>query len=254
MRVLKLGGSLLEDAGSLEPLAAALRRLPGPCVLVHGGGGAVDRLQRRLGLTPEKVAGLRRTDAASLEAVVMALAGAVNKRLVAGLVAAGLPAVGLSGVDGGLVRCRKLEHPEADLGFVGQVTAVNPVPLQALLAQGLLPVVAPLSLGEDGHLYNVNADHVAGALARALRAEELVFLSDVPGVLVGGAPLARLTPAEAERLIAAGQIRDGMIPKVRTALEVLGRGVPKVRIVDPAGLAGGGTHVVAQTPVPEVKP
>ncbi len=254
MRVLKLGGALLERSASLEALAAALQALEGSVVLVHGGGTAVDRLQRRLGLTPEKVGGLRRTDAASLEAVVMALAGAVNKRLVAGLVAAGLPAVGLSGVDGGLVRCRKLEHPQADLGFVGQVTRVNPAPLQALLARGLLPVVAPVSLGEDGRLYNVNADHVAGALARALQAEELVFLSDVPGVLVEGASLPRLTPAQAEQLIAAGQIRDGMVPKVRAALEALGRGVPKVRIVDPAGLAGGGTHVVAQSPVPEVKP
>ena len=242
--VVKIGGNEMNAPGFLDELAACLARLAagGPVVVVHGGGQDIAALQSRLGLAPVKVDGLRVTDAASLEVAQMVLSGHTNKQIVRALLAAGLDAVGLSGVDGGLLRCRQKQHPTVDLGLVGEVTAVRADLLRRLLADGLTPVLSPISLGEDGQTYNVNADEAAGAVAAALGAERLDFVSNVPGVLAGGAPLPALTPAAAEALIAGGTISGGMIPKVRTALDALARGVPAVRIVDLAGLdAGGGT-------------
>ena len=141
-------------------------------------------------------------------------------------------------MDGRLLTCRRKRHPTVDLGLVGEVTAVRGELLQRLLAGGITPVISPISLGVDGQTYNVNADEAAGAIAAALGAAQLDFVSNVPGVLAGGERLPQLTPDAAEALIAGGVISGGMIPKVRTALDALARGVPRVRIVDLAGLAG----------------
>ena len=212
-------------------------------VLVHGGGRDIAAMQERLNLPVIKVEGLRVTDAESLFVAQMVLSGHTNKQVVRALLAAGLDAVGLSGVDGGLLRCRKKAHPTADLGLVGEIVSARGDLLRGLLAMGIIPVVSPISLGLDGQTYNVNADEAAGAIALALPAAALDFVSNVPGVLDGGRRLPELTAARADELISSGVISGGMIPKVRTALEAVGRGVPQVRIVDLAGLGSGGGTV-----------
>jgi acetylglutamate kinase len=213
--------------------------------VVHGGGKAIARLQGRLRLEPRLVDGLRVTDDASLDVAEMVLSGWVNKRLVGRLVSDGVAAFGLSGVDGGLFRVVKMAHGTHDLGWVGEIVETHAGAVEALLDAGVLPVVSPISLGLDGHTYNVNADHAAAALACALGASELVFLSNVPGVLgeeMAGACIPQMTPAEVEALIEAGTIHGGMVPKARSALRALEAGVRRVRITDLAGLCTeGGT-------------
>ena len=249
--VLKIGGSELDRAGFVEGLIEALHGLrEGHAVaLVHGGGKAIARLQERLCLEARFVEGLRVTDDESLDVAEMVLSGLVNKRLVGRLVAAGVAAVGLSGVDNGLFRVAKMNHDRHDLGWVGDIQETHAAPVEALLALGITPVVSPISLGLDGHTYNVNADHAASALACALGASELVFVSNVPGVLAGGLPecIPALTPGEVDSLVSSGVITGGMVPKVRSALGALERGVVRVRITDLEGLAiDGGTCFLAQ--------
>jgi acetylglutamate kinase len=251
--VLKVGGNELDDAEFVSGLVEALRRLwqTRAVALVHGGGKAIARLQERLSLQPQFVEGLRVTDDESLDVAEMVLSGWINKRLVARLVSEQIPALGLSGVDNGLFRVVKMRHDTHDLGWVGDIVETEPSDVEALLSRGVTPVVSPISLGMDGHTYNVNADHAATALACAVAAQELVFLSNVPGVLVGregeavrldGECVPVLTPREVESLIASGEIRGGMVPKVRSALAALERGVSRVRITDLAGLVvDGGT-------------
>ena len=244
-RVIKMGGNELDTPGFLEALARdlAMPRHPGrPPVIVHGGGKEIAALQTRLGIEPVKVDGLRVTDAASLDVAEMVLSGRANKQIVRALLAGGLDAVGLSGVDGRLLTARKKQHPTADLGLVGDITAVRLPLLQHLLQMGIIPVISPISLGDDGQTYNVNADEAAAAIAAALAADTLDFVSNVPGVLAGGRLLPHLTPETTEALIADGTIAGGMIPKVRAALDALARGVARVRIVDLGGLReSGGT-------------
>lgn len=241
MDVIKIGGNELDNPAFVQGLAARVAAMETAPVIVHGGGRAIGALQEKLGLQPVKVDGLRVTDAASLEVAQMVLSGHANKLLVTALFAAGVTAVGLSGVDGGLLRCVKKQVNGADLGYVGQVVGVQPALVQHLVAQGVVPVVSPISLGLDGQVYNVNADEAAAALAAALGADLLSFVSNVPGVIDGtGRPLRRLSAARTEQLIASGVIRDGMVPKVRAALDGLAHGVAKARIVDLAGLGNGG--------------
>ena len=243
--VIKLGGGQVDDPHFLERLVGVIREMEDCQILfVHGGGKEIAAWQERLGLEPRFVEGLRVTDRESLQVAEMVLSGLVNKRLVARLVAGGVPAVGLSGVDGGLIRVERMSHPAGDLGFVGRVVEVNPALLELLLGQGLLPVVSPISLGPDGQRYNVNADHAAWAIARTVAAESLVFVSDVPGVLMEGCLLANLTADQIESLIRAQAIRGGMVPKVRSALAALSGGVPRVRITDLEGLQSGGGTVI----------
>jgi acetylglutamate kinase len=237
MHVIKVGGNELDDAEFLQGLARAVSAVAGPVVIVHGGGRAIADLQARLGLSPLKVDGLRVTDAASLNVAQMVLSGQANKQIVAALLAAGMDAVGLSGVDRGLLRCRKKEHPTADLGFVGEIVQVRAEVIKQLLGEGVTPVISPISLGLDGQIYNVNADTAAGAIAAALAATLLDFVSNVPGVLHEGQVIARLTAVESNQLIANGIIRDGMTPKVQAALAALEQGVSRTRIVNLAGLA-----------------
>lgn len=247
--VLKVGGSELESIVNgaandfVAGLVAAVRALQkeAAVVLVHGGGKTIANLQARLGLEARFVDGLRVTDDASLDVAEMVLSGLTNKRLAARFVSAGVRAVGLSGVDDGLIRVNRLAQPGKDWGWVGDVTSANTALLETLLDQGIVPIISPISLGLDGHSYNVNADHAAAALASALGARELVFVSNVPGVLTGAdqACLPLLSPDEVEALIAAGEINGGMVPKVRSALAALARGVERVRIANLEGLVCG---------------
>jgi acetylglutamate kinase len=248
MQVIKIGGNQLDDGAFLRAFAVAVRRLVEtvrPPVIVHGGGKTIAHLQERLGLAVQKVDGLRVTDGDSRDVVEMVLSGLSNKRLTAALVAQEVEAMGLSGVDRGLLRCRRMVHPDVDLGFVGEIAQVRGDLLQGLVAQGIVPVLSPISLGPDGESYNVNADQVAAAVAVELAADQLDFVSDVPGVLVDGAVVPTLTPEEAERLITEGVIAGGMAVKVHAALAAVARGVAKVRIVNLAGLPSGGSSVVA---------
>jgi acetylglutamate kinase len=245
--VLKVGGNELDDPSFVGGLVDALRFLwqTQAVAVVHGGGKAIARLQGRLNLEPRFVDGLRVTDDESLDVAEMVLSGWVNKRLVGRLVWEGIAALGMSGVDNGLFRVAKMAHGEHDLGWVGDIVETHPGEVALLLDRGTTPVVSPISLGLDGHTYNVNADHAAAALACALGAGELVFVSNVPGVLGKnghGECLPLLSPAEVESLIESGEIHGGMVPKVRSALKALEAGVPRVRITNLEGLCtDGGT-------------
>src|SRR5262245_60343865 len=217
-RVYKIGGPALEDAELLAPLARDIQREREPAVLVHGGGRHVERMLRTLGIESRFVDGRRVTSPAAMEVVEMVLSGVVNKALAAGLTRAGLPALGLSGRDGGLIRARL----EPDLGRVGTPESVDPAPVRALWQTGYVPVVSPVSAGPDGGSVNVNADEAALGLARALEARSLVYLSDVDGVRVGDRAVASLTAEEAKDRIADGTIGGGMALKVRVALDAAG--------------------------------
>jgi len=234
--VIKVGGNEIDHPEFLKSLIGYLAALDTPAVIVHGGGKEIGQLQQQMGLTPQYIDGLRVTDEATLAVVEMVLIGRVNTRLVRGLIAAGIDAVGMNGADRGLIRATKLHSPNGDLGRVGEVTSVRGDVLLALLDQGVTPVIAPVALGEDGGAYNINADHVAEAVAQAIGAEKVVFLTNVSAVLVNGQPRPSLSQDEALRLIADGIIFGGMIPKVQTALHAVAAGVPQAVITDLRGL------------------
>ena len=242
MHVLKIGGNELDNPGFLRGLAETVAAASEPAIIIHGGGRAIANLQTQLGLETIKVDGQRVTDASSLTVAEMVLSGQANKKIVSALLAAGVDAIGISGVDLGLLRCKKKLHPTADLGYVGEIVQVRTAVITQLLESGVTPVISPISLGLDGQTYNVNADDAACALASALGAHLLDFVSNVPGVLCYGQVVPALNPFQVEMLIGSGVICDGMVPKVRAALAAVNRGVPCARIVNLTGLGtAGGT-------------
>lgn len=212
-------------------------------VVVHGGGPQIGEMLKRLGIKSEFAAGLRITDAPTIEVVEMVLAGSINKQIVGFINEAGGKAVGLCGKDGNMVKARKISRRIADpnshiervvdLGFVGEPESVDTTVLTQILGRDLIPVLAPLATSADGTTYNVNADTFAGAIAGALNAKRLLLLTDVPGVLDKSKTLIKeLTANDARRLIADGTISGGMIPKVETCLYALDAGVEGVVILD----------------------
>lgn len=254
--VLKVGGRLVEADAGARGLAAAVARFlsaaaPGTrVVIVHGGGAQVSALGRRLGDEATFRDGQRVTDDATLRLVSMVLSGEVNKRIVRSLLGAGVPAAGLSGEDGGTIRATVAE--DGALGRVGRVEAVEVGLLAALVAAGFVPVVSPVSLAADGGALNVNADLAAVAVAAALEAARLYFLSDVPAVRDGaGVEVVTLAPSEGDRLVASGAAAGGMIPKLAAAREAVAAGIDEVRIGALDALFGGGTRILgARGPVP----
>ncbi|BDG61310.1 acetylglutamate kinase [Caldinitratiruptor microaerophilus] len=242
--VIKYGGAAMAAAGLRDAVMqdVALMRFVGMNpVVVHGGGPEVSALMERLGMTPRFVDGLRVTDAATMEIAQMVLVGKTNREIVGALVAQGAKAIGLSGHDGGLIRATRHLHRGrdgelVDLGFVGDVAAVDAQVIESLTASGFVPVIAPIGLGADGQPYNINADTVAAEVAAALRAEKLVLLTDVEGLRADPAdPRSRVSRIAAEDLrdwLAAGRIEGGMIPKVEACLRALEAGVRRVHIVD----------------------
>ena len=227
--VIKLGGSTLDNQRDALEDIIWLRGLGARPVLVHGGGPEITEWLERLGLPSQFKRGLRVTDAATLEVVRMVLIGKVNGELVRVIEQLGGRAVGLSGVDGSLLRARQVA-PE--LGAVGEVVAVDPGPIVALSTAGYIPVIAPLALGEDGEVFNINADDAAADLARGLGAAKLLYLSDVPGILDrDGSLFSKLTDLRVRELIADGTIGGGMIPKAEAALRALAT-TGHVHIVD----------------------
>jgi acetylglutamate kinase len=222
--VVKFGGSALDKAAWGTVLEDLIRLQP--AVLVHGGGPEISRLMSVFDLTPRFVNGLRATDAATMEVVEMLLAGRINKNLVARLQSLGGRAVGISGIDAGLIECTSFSDR------IGDIQAIHPELLLTLSAAGYLPVVAPLGLGRDFLTYNLNGDTAAGALATALKADRLVFLTDVPNLLdEAKQPIHHLTTARAEQLLQNGTIEGGMIPKIEAALAALRGGVGQIQIL-----------------------
>lgn len=235
-----MDGSLANDFGRDIALLKQVGINP---VIVHGGGPQINAMLKRLSIESSFVQGLRVTDAAMVEVVEMVLSGSVNKQ-VAGLInAAGALAVGISGKDGGLIRARKLtrtfKDPDSlieqalDLGFVGEPVFIDTRVIHALTGAGLIPVIAPVGAGEDGHTYNINADTVAGAVAGALNAQRLLMLTDVAGVLDKDKTLMSDLPlSKIPGFIADGTISGGMIPKVETCMEAVAQGVKGATILD----------------------
>jgi len=257
--VVKLGGNELDRPTWLEACAHALVPLD-PVVVVHGGGRAVSAWSERLGLPVEKRDGRRVTSPAVAEVVELVLGGPVNRRVVAALRAAGLDAVGLSGVDGGLLTAQPAGGARGAggaevLGHVGEIVGVRAALLESFVLAGLTPVIAPMAPdARDGSAtpLNVNADEAAAAIAGALRADEVLFVSDVPGVQVDGLVEPVLDAGDVESLIEIGAASEGMAVKLRAASAALRAGARAVRIGDLHMLADprAGTRILATAPQP----
>ena len=246
MKILKIGGSQVDDSTFLKLLASAIVNNDTPTAIVHGGGNDIADLQHRLGIETEHVEGLRVTDPASLEVAEMILSGIINKKLVSGLIAAGVDALGISGIDRGLFRCIKKAHPSVDLGLVGEIKDVRSEVVHDLAQNNITPVISPISLGIDGKHYNVNADEAAAALAVAVKAEKLFFVSNVPGIIQDKSVITTINSAEAIELIDKKVIKSGMVPKILSAIQAVTNGVQQVRIVDPNGLSkDSGTTIIS---------
>jgi acetylglutamate kinase len=244
--VVKYGGHAMGDGQLARDFASdiVMLKLSGlHPVVVHGGGPQIGAMLKRLNIQSEFQGGLRVTDRATVEVVEMVLAGSINKQIVAAIGAQGGRAVGLCGKDGGMVTARKLTRtvrdPDSsiervvDLGFVGEPVKVDTTVLDVVSRSEIIPVIAPVAAGQDGETYNINADTFAGAIAGALHAKRLLLLTDVPGVLGPDKSLIKeLAVDDARRMIAAGTISGGMIPKVETCIEALDRGVEGVVILD----------------------
>lgn len=236
-RVLKVGGRPQADPSLPSLIAETWDALSGAMVLVHGGGTDVSALQNALGISPQFVDGRRITTAQDLELVRMALSGTATKRLVSSLVREGVRAVGLSGEDASLIAATPVDSGR--LGHVGTPQRVNASLLLHLIDGGYLPVISPVSRNiahELGHALNVNADEAAAAIAVAIEAEELLIVSDVPGVLVDDEPIATLTLAEARGLVNNGLASGGMRTKLLASASAVTGGVKRVRITDLRGI------------------
>lgn len=250
--VIKVGGNELDDETFLFGLAKATQSILNEGhfpVIVHGGGKAIADLQQKLGLVPRFIEGLRVTDEPSMDVAEMVLSGLMNKRIVRILVNAQIRAAGISGVDDGTIYVEKMWHPLGDLGRVGEIKDVDDHLLKTLINADIVPVVSPISFGAlDALSYNVNADHAATAIAAKLGAIKLMFVSNVPGVMVAGQIVRAVTAKQVEEWIEEGIITGGMIPKVRSALEAVRNGVAQAVITNLAGVQeNGGTGILGST-------
>ena len=244
--VIKYGGHAMGDAKLGKAFAsnvALLRQSGVEPIVVHGGGPQIGAMLDRMDIKSEFKGGMRVTDKATVEIVEMVLAGLINKNIVANFNAQGARAIGLCGKDGNMVRAKKMHRTQRDpdskieevidLGFVGEPEKIDTSVLNTVVHSGLIPVIAPVAFGSEGETYNVNADTFAGAVAGALSANRLLFLTDVPGVIdKQGNLIQRLSIKEAKNLIDDGTISGGMIPKVETCIQVLNSGVEAVVIVN----------------------
>jgi acetylglutamate kinase len=244
--VVKYGGHAMGDEDKARSFARDIVLLEQTAinpVVVHGGGPQIGDMLKRLGIKSEFAAGLRITDAATIEVVEMVLAGSINKQIVGFINEAGGKAVGLCGKDGNMVKAKKVSRTMVDpssniekvidLGFVGEPDKVDTTVLDEILGRELIPVLAPVATSAEGGTFNVNADTFAGAIAGALKAKRLLLLTDVPGVLdKSGKLINQLSVDDIRRLIADGTISGGMIPKVETCIYALDAGVEGVVILD----------------------
>jgi acetylglutamate kinase len=241
--VIKYGGNAMTDDKLKEGFArdVVLLKLVGMNpVVVHGGGPQIGELLKRVGKQSEFIQGMRVTDRETMDVVEMVLGGLVNKEIVNLINQHGGKAVGLTGKDGGMIRAKKmliddLAHPgnKLDIGLVGEVLGIDPELVQLLDTRDFIPVIAPVGVGDAGESYNINADLVAGKLAETLRAEKLILMTNIPGVLdKEGGLLTGLTARRVDELIADGTIYGGMLPKINCALEAVKNGVHTAHIID----------------------
>ena len=244
--VIKYGGNAMVDEALKQSFArdVVLMKLVGMNpVVVHGGGPQIGEHLKRIGKQSEFVQGMRVTDSETMDVVEMVLGGLVNKEIVSLINRNGGAAVGLTGKDGGLIRARKLtltrNSPELnapeiiDIGHVGDVESIDPTVIDMLTRGNFIPVIAPIGVGPDGHSYNINADLVAGKLAEVLRAEKLMLLTNIQGLLdKNGKLLSGLSAKQVDALIADGTIHGGMLPKIRCALDAVQAGVQAAHIID----------------------
>ena len=244
--VVKYGGHAMGDPKAARDFAediVLLKAVGINPVVVHGGGPQIGAMLKKLGVESTFVDGLRVTDKATADVAEMVLSGAINKELVGWIAAAGGRAIGISGKDGKLVTATKVERttkvPDSnieqavDLGFVGEPSHVDTSVIDTIVAAGMIPVIAPIGAGEDGHTYNINADTMAGAIAAALGAARLFLLTDVPGVLDQDKQLLTdLTPTDIARLQADGTITGGMIPKLETCIHAVEAGCEAAVVLD----------------------
>jgi acetylglutamate kinase len=244
--VVKYGGHAMGDEVVAERFAAdvvLLKQVGINPIVVHGGGPQIGQMLKRLRIKSDFIDGLRVTDRATVEIVEMVLSGSINKQIVSAINAGGGYAIGLSGKDANLIRARKLTRTKIDpdsnierildLGFVGEPEAINATVLETLRNSQIIPVIAPIGVGDDGQTYNINADTVGGAVAGAVKAARFLLLTDVAGVLDRSkALIPELTADQARRLIEDGTIAGGMIPKVETCLDAIDQGVEAAVIVD----------------------
>ena len=234
--VIKFAGALLEDPANVNGLAlhvATLARHDHHVLVIHGGGRLFTATLKRMGIQSKFVDGLRVTDAETRDVAVMVFAGLLNKRLAAAISAAGQPALGISAADSACFSASPLVHDDVEggLGYVGYLTSVNVRFLESLWKENLLPVASCLGLGADNQLYNINADHMAAACAEFIEADQLVYLTDVAGVLHGDNVLSAISLEEMDRLIHSRVVSGGMILKLEAAKRALQGGVREVRIV-----------------------
>ena len=251
--VIKYGGHAMGDAKLARQFAAdvtLLQQVGINPVIVHGGGPQIGEMLNRLAIKSEFIDGLRVTSKATVEIAEMVLSGSICKSIVADLNSVGARAIGLSGKDSSLVMAKKVQRSKPDpdsniekvidLGFVGEPSVIDPTILTQSIANGIIPVISPIALGDDGNTYNINADTMAGAIAGALGARRFVLLTDVPGVLnKDGDMLTELTEDDITALKADGTITGGMIPKVETCLHAVQQGVRGAVILD-----GRVTHAI----------
>jgi len=232
--VIKYGGAaMVQDPYKVSfardiVLLKSLGMLP---VIVHGGGPEVTQAIKQYGLESSFIDGLRITDLASLKISEMVLSGTVNKEIISHINAEEGLSVGLSGKDGRLILAKKMKHPEADLGYVGEIEKINPELIHTLIGKGYIPVISPIGMGLDGNTYNINADTVASHMAVALNAHKIIFLTDVQGIMRGDQLVSEVNSDETKELIKDGTISGGMVPKVKGMLYCLEHGVPSVHIV-----------------------
>jgi acetylglutamate kinase len=232
--VVKYGGAAMEEERLKKEFArdvVLLKYVGINPVIVHGGGPQIERMLNRLDIPTRFVEGLRVTDEQTLAVVEMVLSGSINKEIVQQIHNTGGQAIGLSGKDGRLIIAQKVKGK--DIGFVGDVTAVNQKIIRDISDSGYIPVIAPLASGLDGNSYNVNADTAAGSIAKALGAEKLILLTDVPGVLDANLKtISSLNADEARKLVKSDAVKGGMIPKITCCLDALEGGVKKAHIID----------------------
>jgi acetylglutamate kinase len=234
--VIKYGGSAMTDAALRASFAVdvvLLEAIGLRPVIVHGGGPQIGRTLERLGKQSVFVDGLRVTDDETMEVVEMVLGGPVNREIVALIQRGGGRAIGLTGSDGDMIRVTRRVEADRDLGRVGRVEAVHPEAIRAVIEADFVPVIAPIGVDAECVTHNVNADEAAGAIARALRAEKLILLTDVEGVKdANGELIPQLGVAEARKYIGEGAIRGGMIPKVQCCISALEGGVARTHVID----------------------
>ncbi len=245
---IKIGGSTIDAPGLLDELGNAIKRLidlehlP---MLVHGGGKDIARQLKLLNKEFTFVEGMRVTDAQTMQTVQMVLSGDVNKRIVNALLCENVRALGISGVDGNLFSAKRLLINNQDIGHVGTIEKVDDSLVKFLLSCSLVPVISPVSRDSKGDIYNVNADVAASELAVGMKVDHLIYISDVAGVSIDGEIMHEIKTSDVEKLITAGQITGGMIPKIRSAAEAVSRGVGRVHI---AGWHGINTLVSEISP------